>query len=68
MDLIESLNRTFQTDDILSAYKTKKAFISALRLKGEGIRDFAPLVGLDKTTSKGEILNKIDEEITPFYN
>jgi hypothetical protein len=68
MDLIESLNRTFQTDDILSAYKTKKAFISALRLKGEGIRDFAPLVGLDKTATRGEILNKIDEEITPFYN
>jgi hypothetical protein len=67
MDLIESLNRTFQTDDILSAYKTKKAFISALRLKGEGIRDFAPLVGLDKTATRGEILNKIEEQITPFY-
>ena len=67
MDLIESLNRTFQTDDILSAFKTKKAFISALRLKGEGIKQFAPFVGLDKTATRGEVLNKIEEQITPFY-
>jgi len=67
MDLIEALNQTFQTDDILSAFKTKKAFISALRLKGEGIKQFAPFVGLDKTATKQEVLNKIEEQITPFY-
>lgn len=67
MDLIESLNRKFQTDDILSAYKTPKTFMSALRLKGEQIREFAPLVGLETTATKGEILREIEQQITPFY-
>lgn len=67
MDLIEALNRKFQTDDILSAYKTLKNFMSALRLKGEQIRELAPLVGLNTTATKGEILREIEQQITPFY-
>ena len=67
MDLIEALNRKFQTDDILSAYKTMKNFMSALRLKGEQIRELAPLVGLNTTATKGEILREIEQQITPFY-
>ena len=67
MDLIEALNTAFKTDDILSAYKTKKTFMSALRLKGEQIRQFAPFVGLDTSATKGEILTSIEEQLTPFY-
>jgi uncharacterized protein involved in copper resistance len=67
LDLIEALNTAFKTDDILSAYKTQKTFMSALRLKGESLREFAPFVGLETTATKGEILSRIEEQLTPFY-
>lgn len=67
MDLIEALNTAFKTDDILSAYKTQKTFMSALRLKGDQIKEFAPFVGLDANATKQEVLSNIEEQLTPFY-
>ena len=67
MDLIEALNKSFRTDDILSSYKNPKIFMSALKLQGENVKQFAPYVGLDSTATKQEVLNKIEEQITPFY-
>lgn len=67
MDLIEALNTAFKTDDILSAYKTQKTFMSALRLKGDQIKEFAPFVGLDANATKQEVLSSIEEQLTPFY-
>lgn len=67
MDLIESLNREFKTDDILSTFKTQSKFMSAFILLGDGVRKFAPLVGLSKDASNNDIFNKIRDEIRPFY-
>lgn len=67
MDLVEALNREFKTDDILSTFKTQKKFMTAIVLLGEDVRKFTPLLGIDKDTKLTSIYEKINEEITPFY-
>ena len=67
MDLIESLNREFKTDDILSTFRTQSKFMSAFILLGDGVRKFAPLVGLSQDASNNDIYDKIRDEIRPFY-
>jgi hypothetical protein len=72
MDLIEAINQIFATDDILSKFKTRIRFMSTLKIDEDAIYTLAPYVGITDTTrnetNKDEILNRIDEQIKPFYN
>lgn len=69
MDLIEAINKEYNTDDFLSQTKNLTNFMKTFNLLADStLQKFAPSLGITKDKyNRTDFLNKLKQAVTPFF-